>query len=161
VFDLALPSKPSNQINTTLAHQLALYVVIYSPVQMVCDLPENYANQPAFEFIRAVGTDWEQTVVLDGEIGDYVIIAREERGTGNWFVGSVTDEQKREISIAFDFLPADKQYEAIIYRDGPRAHYKNNPQDISIEKRLVNKTTQKTFVLAEGGGLAISISPRN
>src|SRR5690606_2313752 len=84
-FEMSLPTKENNQINTTLAQQLALYVVIYSPIQMACDLPENYENQPTFQFIRDVGVDWEQTQVLAGEVGDFVVIAREERETGNWF----------------------------------------------------------------------------
>jgi hypothetical protein len=104
VFDISISGKPDNQVNTTLAHQLALYVVIYSPIQMACDLPENYQDQPAFQFIRDVGVDWERTVVLDGEVGDFVTIAREERATGNWFVGSITDEEKRKVRIEFDFF---------------------------------------------------------
>ena len=106
VFDISLPTKPDNQVNTTLAHQLALYVVIYSPIQMACDLPENYSDQSVFKFIRDVGVDWEETRVLEGEIGDYVVIARKERGTGNWFLGAVTDENEREITIDFNFLEA-------------------------------------------------------
>ncbi|MBN2411186.1 glycoside hydrolase family 97 protein [candidate division KSB1 bacterium] len=157
VFDISLPSKPNNQVNSTLAQQLALYVVIYSPIQMACDLPENYEGQPAFQFIRDVGVDWEQTVVLNGEIGDFVTIAREEKGTGNWFVGSITDENKREIEINFNFLQAGGNYLAKIYQDGPNAHYRNNPLDIQIEEMTVTKETVKSFILAPGGGLAISI----
>ena len=156
-FEINLPSKPNNQVNTTLAKQLALYVVIYSPIQMACDLPENYEDQPAFQFIRDVGVDWEQTVVLDGEIGDYVTIAREEKGTGNWFVGSITDENPREISIDFSFLDADTNYEVTIYQDGESAHFKDNPTDIVIEKVAITKDTKQTFQLAAGGGLAISL----
>ena len=157
IFDITLPTKPNNQVNTTLAQQLALYVVIYSPVQMAADLPENYVNKPAFQFIRDVGVDWEQTIPLNGEVGDFVTIAREERGTGNWFVGGITDENKREITVNFDFLKEGKKYQAIIYKDGKKAHYKNNPTDIEIEKITVDKTTSKTIKLAEGGGFAISL----
>jgi len=159
VFDLAIASKPNNQVLTTLAQQLALYVVIYSPIQMACDLPENYAGQPAFQFIKDVGVDWEQTVVLNGEVGDFVTIAREERGTGNWFVGSVTDENKRDIEINFNFLPAGVNYRAKIYRDGPRAHYRDNPRDIVIEELTFTNETVKIVTLAPGGGLAISLMP--
>ncbi len=157
VFDIALPTKENNQINTTLAQQLALYVVIYSPIQMACDLPENYENQPAFQFIRDVGVDWDQTIVLNGEVGDFVTIARKERESGNWFLGSITDENQRELMINFDFLDDNKKYQAIIYKDGVDAHYSRNPLAIDIEKMEITKNTKKSFTLAEGGGLAISL----
>lgn len=157
VFDIAIPSKPDNQVNTTLVQQLALYVVIYSPIQMACDLPENYEGHPALQFIRDVGVDWEQTIVLGGEIGDFVTIAREERDSGNWFIGSITDENSRNISIDFSFLDPDKTYEAAIYKDGEDAHYKNNPTSYVIENVDVNHTTKMDFKMVEGGGLAISL----
>ncbi len=157
VFEIDLPGKPENQVNTTLAQQLALFVVIYSPIQMACDFPENYEGQPAFQFIRDVGVDWEQTKVLNGEVGDFVTIAREERETGNWFVGGITDENAREISLSFDFLPEGQSYNAIIYKDGPDAHYKDNPTAVSIEEMEINTTTSLTLNLAEGGGFAISL----
>jgi hypothetical protein len=157
VFQISLPTKPDNQINTTLAQQLALYVVIYSPIQMACDLPEHYEGQPAFQFIRDVGVDWEQTKVLNGEVGDYVTIAREERGTGAWFVGSITDEEARSVTVDFGFLPEGKTYDALIYRDGQAAHYRDNPLDIVIEPESIDAGTVKTYALAPGGGLAISL----
>lgn len=157
VFDIGLPSKPNNQINTTIAQQLALYVVIYSPIQMACDLPENYEGQPALQFIRDVGVDWEQSKVLDGEVGDFVTISREERETGNWFLGAITDENSREITINFDFLEDDKTYKALIYRDADDAHYADNPEALVIENMDITKDTSKTFLLKEGGGLAISL----
>ena len=157
VFEISLKDRPDNQINTTLAQQLALYVVIYSPIQMACDLPENYADQPAFQFIRDVGVDWEQTVVLNGAVGDFVTIAREEKGTGNWFLGSIADEEKRTVEINFDFLPAGKTFQARIYRDGAKAHYRDNPLDIEIEEATITNETTRSFTLAEGGGLAISL----
>ncbi len=157
VFEISLKDKPNNQINTTLAHQLALYVVIYSPIQMACDLPENYEGNLALQFIKDVGVDWEQTKVLDGEIGDFVTIAREEKGTRNWFIGSITDEEKRNITINFDFLDSGKEYEAIIYKDGTEAHWKDNPTSYKIEKLVITKDMEKSFLLAEGGGLAISL----
>ncbi len=161
VFETSLKDKPNNQINTTLAQQLALYVVIYSPIQMACDLPEHYEGQPAFQFIRDVGVDWEQTVVLNGAVGDFVTIAREEKNTGNWFLGSITDEQKRKVDISFDFLPAGKEFQAVIYRDGEAAHFKNNPLAIEIEEMTITSEISKSFTLAEGGGLAISLKPVN
>ncbi len=158
IFNIKLePYKENNQVNTTLAHQLALYVVIYSPVQMVADLIEHYKGHEAMQFIRDVGVDWEQTKVLNGEVGDFVIIAREERNTGNWFVGSITDENPRELSINLDFLEDGKEYEAIIYADGDKAHWDKNPTDYKIEKLTVTNKSTVDLRLAAGGGVAISI----
>ena len=161
VFDIKLATKENNQVNTTLAHQLALYVVIYSPIQMVCDLPENYEGNPAFQFISDVGVDWEKTVVLNGEVGDFVTIARQEKETRNWFVGSITDDENREITIDFDFLEPGKEYEAIIYKDGQDAHWNDNPTSLEIENVTITHDVQKTFLLAKGGGLAISLKVKN
>jgi hypothetical protein len=153
--------KPENQVNTTLAHQLALYVVIYSPIQMACDLPEHYLADgnvhPAFQFIAEVGVDWQQTKVLEGEVGDYVTIARQERGTGNWFVGGITDEQERTAALAFDFLEAGKTYQATLYQDGPNAHWDDNPQAYAIEQLELTKDASLSVPLAPGGGFAMSI----
>jgi glucan 1,4-alpha-glucosidase len=158
VFNISLkPWKPNNQINTTLAQQLAIYVVIYSPIQMACDLPEYYEGKPAFQFIRDVGTDWEKSITLNGEIGDFITKAREEKGTGNWFIGGITDENARDITIDFSFLPRDVAFNAIVYTDGKDAHYKNYPTSISIEKTVINSTTNRIFHLAPGGGFAISL----
>jgi len=157
VFDIGLEQKPESQVNTTLAHQLALYVVIYSPIQMACDLPQNYEGQPAFQFIRDVGVDWEQSQVLNGEVGDFVSIAREERGTGNWFVGAITDENPREVEIDFSFLPEGSSFTATIYRDGEQAHFRENPTAIEIEKQTVDRNSKLQFRLAAGGGMAISL----
>jgi hypothetical protein len=155
-FDLA-PDRPNNRVPTTLAQQLALYVVIYSPIQMACDLIENYEGEVAFQFIRDVGVDWEQSLTLNGEVGDYVTIAREERGTGNWFVGSITDEQERKFSLSFDFLPEGKTFEATIYRDGDDAHWESNPKSMVIEQKEVTSASALDVTLAPGGGLAISL----
>ncbi|MGB5847788.1 MAG: glycoside hydrolase family 97 protein [Ignavibacteriaceae bacterium] len=157
VFDLTLKEKENNQINTTLVHQLALYVVIYSPIQMVCDLPENYEGNNAFQFIRDVGVDWEKTIALNGEVGDFVTIARQEKETGNWFLGSITDEEKRNISISFDFLDPTKEYEATIYKDGVYAHWNDNPTSYEIENTIITNDIERSFQLAAGGGLAISL----
>ena len=157
VFDISIPSKDENQINTTLAQQLALYVVIYGPVQMACDLPENYENQPAFQFIRDVGVDWEQSKVLNGEVGDYVTIAREERETGNWFVGGITDENARVLNIDLDFLPEGETYSGLIYKDAPDSHYSENPTAIVIEEFEATADSSLTIPLAAGGGFAISL----
>lgn len=158
IFNLKIdPYKPDNQINTTLAQQLALYVVIYSPIQMVPDLMENYEKQAAFQFIRDVGVDWKQTKVLNGEVGDFVTIAREERETGNWFVGSITDENPRTLAITLDFLEPGITYEAILYMDGAKAHWDDKPTDVKIIKQEVHNQTELTLNLAPGGGFAMSI----
>ena len=150
--------KPDNQVNTTIAQQLALYVVIYSPIQMAADLVEHYeANPEPLQFIKDVGVDWQQTKVLNGEVGDYVTIARQERKTGNWFVGGITDENARTVDLTFDFLDEDQNYEAVIYKDGDNAHWDNNPLDITIEKIDVSKGSKLSVKLAEGGGFAISL----
>ena len=153
--------KKENQVNTTLAHQLALYVVIYSPIQMACDLPEHYTLNgrvhPAFQFITDVGVDWQQTKVLEAEVGDYVTIARLEKGRNNWFVGGITDENARTSSLTFDFLEDGKTYQAILYKDGSNAHWDDNPQDYEIENMELSKGDQLEVALAPGGGFAISI----
>ncbi len=161
VFDIELPTKENNRVSTTIAQQLALYVVIYSPVQMACDLPENYENQPAFQFIRDVGVDWDRTEVLNGEVGDYVTIARKERGTGNWFVGGITDENARELTVDFDFLDETSSYKAIIYKDAESANFRTDPTAIDIENIEINKNSTLNIKLAEGGGFAISLLKEN
>lgn len=160
IFNMKLaPYKEESQINTTLAHQLALYVVIYSPVQMAADLPEHYEDHPAFEFIREVGVDWKQSKVLNGEVGDYVTIARQERGTDRWFLGSITDEQERSLEASLDFLPAGANYKATIYRDGEGAHWDENPSAFLIESFLVDRSTTLKLDLAPGGGTAVTLEP--
>ncbi len=149
--------KTDNQVNTTIAQQLALYVVIYSPIQMAADLIEHYEGNPALHFIKDVEVDWEQTEVLNGEVGDFVTIARKGKGTGNWFVGAITDETARDIEIDFSFLDEGQEYDVIVYKDGANAHWDDNPTDLTIEKRAINSTSKETFHLAEGGGVAISI----
>jgi len=150
--------KPNNQLNTTLAQQLALYVVIYSPVQMAADLVEHYeANPEPLQFIKDVGVDWEATKVLNGEVGDYVTIARKERKTGHWFLGSITDENSREIEVSFEFLDDNQDYMATIYKDGKDAHWDNNPTALDVETKTLTKNSKLTLKLAEGGGAAISL----
>ncbi|CAM1343326.1 glycoside hydrolase family 97 protein [Tenacibaculum amylolyticum] len=148
----------TNQVNTTLAQQLALYVVIYSPIQMAADLVEHYeANPTALQFIKDVGVDWIQTKVLNGEVGEYVTIAREERETNNWFLGAITDENARELTINFDFLEEGATYKATIYKDGENAHWDTNPLDLVVETKEVTNSTKMNLKLAAGGGVAMSI----
>jgi hypothetical protein len=150
--------KTENQVNTTLAQQLALYVVIYSPVQMAADLVEHYeANPKALQFIKDVGVDWTQTKVLNGEVGDYVTIAREERETGNWFLGSITDENSRTFDVKLDFLEEGQNYKATIYKDAKDAHWNNNPTALDIEELEVTSKSNILLKLVEGGGAAISL----
>lgn len=150
--------RKDNQVNTTLAQQLALYVVIYSPVQMVADLVEHYeANPEPLQFIKDVGVDWETTKVLHGEVGDYVVIARQERDTHNWFVGGITDENERTIDLNFEFLDANATYQATIYKDGKDAHWDDNPLAISIENMTITNASKLKVKMAQGGGFAISL----
>lgn len=162
IFNLApYGLEAENRVRSTLAKELALYVVIYSPIQMAADLIENYYEKdgktikPAFQFIRDVPTDWEKTQALSGEVGDYIVIARQQRNSDDWFLGAITDENAREIKIDLNFLDPNKQYEAQIYRDGPKAEWQKNPYDIVIEKKKVTAKDQLKFKLATSGGVAI------
>lgn len=161
VFDL-LPNGPEdeNRVPSTLAKQLALYVTIYSPIQMAADLPENYERHPAaFQFIKDVPADWESSIALDGEVGDFVVMARRRRGGDDWYVGAVTDEAARTTSIALNFLDEGRPYRAEIYRDGPAADWRDAPYDMTIETRAVSSQTVLEIPLAAGGGAAIRIVP--
>ena len=145
-----------SRVQTTLAKQLALYVVIYSPIQMAADLPENYQARPdAFQFIRDVPTDWESSIALQGEVGEFVVFARQERGGADWYLGAVTDEAARMLSIPLDFLDADQIYTAQIYRDGEDADWDTNPYPLVIEERQVSANDGLDLYLAPGGGAAI------
>lgn len=148
-------SDPTSRVETTLAKQLALYVVLYSPIQMAADLPENYEKRRgAFQFIVDVPTDWEKSVALNGEVGDYVTFARKERGGEDWFLGSLTDENARTLDIPLSFLDPAKEYAVEIYRDGKKANWKDNPYDMIIEKRTMTSADTLTLPLAPGGGAA-------
>jgi len=146
----------ASRVETTLAKQLALYVVIYSPIQMAADLPEHYeARTDAFQFIRDVPTDWEHSVALQGEVGEFVVFARQERNAEDWYLGAVTDEVARDLSIPLDFMEADQTYTAQIYRDGEDADWDTNPYPIVIEERQVSASDVLDIYLAPGGGAAI------
>jgi alpha-glucosidase len=166
IFDLLIergtgrPRRPDEpRVRTTLAKQLALYVCLYSPLQMAADLPENYERQPAFQFIRDVAVDWDTTRVLDGRIGDYVVVARRQRGGQSWFVGAITDEERRTLDISLSFLTPGRRYLAEVYADGPTAHWLDNPLPVSITRRTVTSATRLRLRLAPGGGQAIRIRP--
>ena len=147
-------------VKTTLAKQLALYVTMYMPLQMAADLPENYKkHMDAFQFIKDVAADWDDTKILSAEPGDYVITARKAKGTENWFVGGITDENKREYTVDFSFLEKGKKYEAVIYEDGKDADYIDNPQSYNIYKKQITSKSKIPFKMVRSGGFAISIKP--
>lgn len=156
-------NNPNNDsyARSTLARQLALYVTMYSPLQMAADLIENYKKFPdAFKFIKDVAIDWDETIILEAEPGDYITYARKAKGENKWFIGSTNDENSRTSKIKLDFLEPGKKYIATIYSDKKDAHYKNNPQAYKIKtKTVTSKTTLKTFI-APGGGYAISITEK-
>ena len=159
VQDLAsvTDGKNTSWVNATIANQLALYVTLYSPLQMAADLPEHYEQfMDAFQFIKDVDIDWIQSRYLLAEPGEYVVIARQGKKNGQWFCGGVTDDHKRSLDIPLQFLEVGKTYEATIYRDAPDAHYKDNPQAYVIEKRNVTFHDYLPITMAPGGGFAIS-----
>ena len=145
-------------VHSTLARQLALYVTMYSPLQMAADLPEHY-NQylDAFQFIKDVAIDWDESKYLEAEPGDYITVARKAKGSNNWFVGNTSDENGHASKLAMNFLDADKKYIATIYSDAKDAHYETNPQAYTIRKGIVTSKTILQLKAAPGGGYAISI----
>jgi len=153
------PDSP-HRVQTTLAKQLALYVVLYSPIQMVPDLRENYEARPdAFQFIVDVPTDWQESVALAGEVGDFVVTARQERGSTDWYLGAITDETARSLELPLEFLDTGTEYIAEIYRDSDDAHWDTNPYGINIEQQTLNNETTLELRLAAGGGAAIRFRP--
>jgi alpha-glucosidase len=168
IFDILLsdarnpegPRRPEQaRVRTTLAKQLALYVVLYSPLQMAADLPENYEGHPAFKFIRDVAVDWDTTAVLDGRIGDYVVVARKARASEEWFLGAITDEEGRSLEVSLSFLPAGRRYVAEVYADTELSHWLTAPLEYQIVEHPVDSSMRPTLRLAPGGGLAARIRP--
>ena len=158
---LSLTGANGRRIQSTMAKQLALYVVIYSPIQMAADLPENYARYPKpFQFIKDVAVDWSDTRVLNGEVGDYVTIARKDRNGDDWYLGSITDENARTLRVKFDFLDPGRKYYATIYQDGKGAGFAGDPQAIEIVQRPISSLDTMELQLAPGGGLAMRIATR-
>nr|WP_294773779.1 glycoside hydrolase family 97 protein [uncultured Flavobacterium sp.] len=150
------------QVHTTLAKQLALYVTMYSPLQMAADLPENYEKYPdAFQFIKDVAVDWQESKYLEAEPGDYLTVARKDKKSENWFLGAITDENARTTEIKLDFLSSNKKYKAIIYQDSKTAHWEKNPISYEIKNMTVTSKTKLKLVLASGGGTAVSFVPIN
>jgi alpha-glucosidase len=160
IFELTYPGRfPSNRVRTTLAKQLALYVVLYSPLQMAADMPENYEGHPAFQFILDVPVDWEDTIVLNGEIGEYITIARKDRHSDDWYLGAITDENGRVLEIELSFLDSGVRYLAEIYADRRDADWKTNPDHYVIRQETIVQTASINLTLAPGGGTAIRLRP--
>lgn len=160
IFEGDLSKYGSNkaQLSTTLAKQLALYVVMYSPLQMAADLYQNYEKySDAFQFIKDVAVDWDNTYILEAEPGDFITIARKAKNKSEWFVGGITDENNRMANIDFGFLPQGKKYEATIYSDAKDAHWKNNPKKYKITKKILDSKSKIKQYVAPGGGFAITI----
>jgi hypothetical protein len=149
---------PGRQVHTTLAKQLALYITMYSPLAMAADLPENYEKRmDAFQFIKDVPVDFEDSKIIEAEPGEYITIARKEKGTGSWYLGAITNENSRNSIIPLDFLDKGKKYVATIYADAASADWKNNPEAYQIGSYTVNAGTKLNLKLANGGGAAVSI----
>lgn len=161
IFDIELKfmgDLPHGQVQTTLAKQLALYVTLYSPLQMAADLVDNYKqHMDAFQFIKDVAVDWDDSKYIEAEPGDYITVARKAKGTNNWFVGGITDENARTASFALDFLDAGKKYIATLYADGKDADYQKNPTSYQIKKGVVTAKTKMNIKEARSGGFALSI----
>ena len=146
------------QVHPTLAKQLALYVTMYSPLQMAADLPENYERYPdAFQFIRDVPVDWDDTAHIEAEPGDYVTVARRAKGGDEWYIRTITDENARTALVPLKFLTKGRSYIATTYADGSNAHWCDNPQVFRIEKENVDSNSVIRLNLAPGGGAAVSI----
>jgi hypothetical protein len=158
----AYDPKKTEQVHTTLAKQLALYITMYSPLQMAADLPENYEKHlDAFRFIKEVPTDWEDTRYLAAEPGEYIWMARKGKRSANWFAAAITNEQGRTINADFSFLEPGRTYTATIYRDADGAHWKDNPKAYSIEHVQVTSASKLQLKLAPGGGCAITLYPES
>jgi alpha-glucosidase len=158
-FNFTNPVHPNTRVQTTLAKQVALYMIIYSPLQMASDLPENYVQNEAFDFIKSVPVNWEETRVLQAEIGNYILIARKDRASNEWFVGAITDEQERSLQLDLSFLKPGIKYKAEIISDGENADWKNNPCDFAYKTMEVQASDKLTLNLAKGGGQAIRLIP--
>ncbi|MBW6534976.1 MAG: glycoside hydrolase family 97 protein [Mariniphaga sp.] len=161
IFDVQVTQGyEGRRTHTTLAKQLAYYVTIYSPIQMLADLPEYYVGNPAFQFLQDVPVDWEDTQVLNGEIGEYITTARKDRHSDDWYLGSTTNEKAREFELELDFLEEGATYEAQIYADAPGISYLENPEKVEISNLEVTRNTILPIRLAEGGGLAVRFKKR-
>lgn len=164
IFEVKMSAYDPNkkeQVHTTLAKQLALYVTMYSPLQMAADLLENYEKySDAFQFIKDVALDWDNSIYLEAEPGDYLTVVRKTKGKDTWFLGAVTDENARKSTIVLDFLPKGQKFKATVYEDAPDAHWEKNPKAYKIWKMEVTSKSKINLALAPGGGTAISFEPK-
>ena len=159
-FDFSNPIHPQTRVHSTLARQLALFVVIYSPLQMASDMPESYMKHPdAFRFIEQVPCDWQKTQIVDAKIGDYVITARQDRNSDTWYIGAITDEQERDILIPLSMLDNNKQYSVQLYQDGAQADWQTNPYEVSITNSILSSADTVSVHLAAAGGCALRLVP--
>lgn len=160
IFDVQLRQyRKTERVHSTVAKQLALMVVLYSPLQMAADLPEHYQGKPALQFVRDMAADWDESIVLNAGLGEYITIARKAKGTSKWLLGSITDENPRTLNATLSFLDPGKTYVATLYADGPKAHWESNPTPVAIQKMLVTRETTLQLQLAAGGGAAVSLVP--
>ena len=146
---------PNHRIPSTIAKELALYVVIYAPVQMAADLPTHYEGHPGFQFILDVPTDWSKTKVLNGEIGKFITVVRKDRSSSDWFLGSITNEKGRSVNVPLSFLDKNQNYKAIIYTDPENGGWLKNPEKLVIKETNVTYMDELDIDLAPGGGQAI------
>ena len=158
VFAFENPVMPQTRVHSTLMNQLGLFVCFFSPLQMACDLPENYMKHPdAFRFIEQVPCDWERSVLVDGKIGDFCIFARQRRGGSDWYIGGINADEPRDVQLPLTMLENGKTYKATVYRDGDAADWQTNPYDYLIEEQSVTSASVLRLRMASGGGFAISI----
>ncbi|GEP51265.1 alpha-glucosidase [Flavobacterium noncentrifugens] len=160
-FDFDYKTPQGAKVQTTLANQLALYVIIFSPLQMASDLPENYEGKREFEFVKEVPCIWSETKVLDSKMGEYTTIARKDWNGKNWYLGSITNKDSRDLSVPLSFLDSGKTYTAEIYADGAGADYKTNPYPVTITKQTVTSASVLNLKLAPGGGTAVKFTLNN
>jgi alpha-glucosidase len=156
IFDVEVKQGyPGKRVHGTAAQQLALYVTIYAPIQMMADLPENYEGKPALQFLKDVPTDWEDTKVLEGKIGEYITTARKDRNSADWYLGTITNEKARDVNVALSFLDPNATYEAQIYADAEGTDETHNPAEIAISKKTVKASDSLKLHLGGAGGTAI------
>jgi alpha-glucosidase len=149
--------RPNNRVPTTLAKQLALYVTLYSPLQMAADLPENYEGNPAFQFIDDVPTDWQRSIALQGEIGEFLVVARQDKHSADWYLGATTNEKGRSIKLPLDFLEANSRYALTWYKDATDANWESNPMAYEITRQEVSTGDTLNLVMQAGGGAALKL----
>ena len=160
-FDYENPVPPYTRPQATVAKQLAMTVVLYSPLQMASDVIESYEGRPEFEFLKRCPTDWERTVVPEARIGEYVTVARQEKGSGDWYMGAMTNSKSHQSRVSLDFLEPGRKYVAKVFADGPGADYKDNPMPVSITEQEVDSDSTLNLALAAGGGAAVIFSKKD